>query len=536
MDMYDLRYEPWIPVLMKDGSTASFGLYELLMFAHTIKELATGSPLESMSLLRLFVGLVHHMVGDIQNEREWERMYSLGQFDENAIVAYLEKSDWKDRFYLFHPEHPFWQIPGLKNIDPKTGVERSVPLITLDIAEASGNNKTLFSHRLDSDKRSYTPQEAVRLLITSQFYSLGGLNKKTTNYLGLQASYYNASLVAGMPTVVNGETLFETIMLNMVPQKHRIIGMPKEFQSMGIPPWAQTLPANLKTLPNAANKQVPRITSFLEVFLPWSRYIRLIPDNCSDTDVCVSHMAIAQGVVQDITNEPWTSKVRDLKKQEIHAVNFNTEKALWRDTGALLGAVSNNQNRSYIPPLSLSLYSSFRKYCKVLPSWKSISVMALANDKAKPLMWRKETLNLPLHMIEQQTDGRLQFIKKNLEIAEELHDALKFAIRKFYSEAFREDSSKPKKDSIGHKYAENSDVLRHYWTCLETPFRQFIHELDENPACTAFILQVFKVSEVSLDRFLDQVVKNDIRYFPAQEKARRYLIGSNSKRKQALGL
>ena len=380
MDMYDLRYEPWIPVVYKDGSSISCGLYNLLKDAHEIKELELNSPLESISILRMLVGLVQHMFGDIKDEKDWKERFTLYHFDERLLKEYFEESPWKDRFYLFHPVHPFWQIPGLKNIEPKTGEERPVPLVTLDLAEASGNNKTLFSHRLDAHIKSYSSQESARLLVASQFFSLGGLNKKTTNYLGLQKSYYHASLVAGMPTIVDGDSLFETILFNTIPKKFRIVGNTRSIQNLGSPPWAQNPPADFTRLPHASREGNPLNPSFLEMFLPWSRYVRLIPNLSNGSAASIECIAIAQGVVQDVMDEPWTSKGKDLKKQEYHVVSLAPERAVWRDIGALIGAVSQKQNRAYISPQSIRIYNSYRKYYKDLSNWRSVSVMALAND------------------------------------------------------------------------------------------------------------------------------------------------------------
>ncbi len=49
----------------------------------------------------------------------WEELYRLGHFPEAPIRAYLEQ--WRDRFWLFHPERPFWQVPEAED---RHGVHR----------------------------------------------------------------------------------------------------------------------------------------------------------------------------------------------------------------------------------------------------------------------------------------------------------------------------------------------------------------------------------------------------------------------------
>lgn len=528
MATFDLRYEPWIPVLNLDDTSSDFGLYEILTRASEIKYISSNSPLEKVSLIRLLVGLMQHLVGDVADELEWRDIFTEGRFDENLIETYFTETDWSESFNLFDSVRPFWQIPGLKNIDTRTGEERPVSLISLDIPEATGNNKTLFSHRLDKDKKRYTPAEAARLLVTTQFFALGGLNKKTSNYLGYQQSYYNAAFVAGMPTCILGKDLFETICLNMIPAKQRTVGLPSTFQKIGKPPWAQPLPEDLKEL-KQAGKDV-RITGFLEFFLPWSRYIRLIPESDSVNEEFVERVHIAQGIATDPLDEPWTAKTVDTKKGVKKVVSLHPEKALWRDFGALLGAASTDQNRSFIKPENLNMYTSYRKVHRSLQSWQTVAVMALANDKAKPLMWRCEVMRFPLHRIEDPLGKAL--IIKNLETAEETSRTLKFAIKLFYQELLRENPNASEKKKSSSKYANSSYAIRDYWADLELSFKEY---LDRDLYDDSFIIRIFDSAERSLKAFFDQVVANDIRYYPAQIKANKVFEQALKKRKVALG-
>lgn len=41
--------------------------------------------------------------------QRWGELWQLGHFPEQPIRDYLDK--WQDRFWLFHPERPFWQVP-----------------------------------------------------------------------------------------------------------------------------------------------------------------------------------------------------------------------------------------------------------------------------------------------------------------------------------------------------------------------------------------------------------------------------------------
>ena len=49
----------------------------------------------------------------------WGALWELKHFPEQPIRDYLEQ--WKDRFWLFHPERPFWQVPEAKIGSPFKG-------------------------------------------------------------------------------------------------------------------------------------------------------------------------------------------------------------------------------------------------------------------------------------------------------------------------------------------------------------------------------------------------------------------------------
>ena len=52
----------------------------------------------------------------------WSALWQLGHFPAEPVRDYLEQ--WKDRFWLFHPTHPFWQVP-----QAKIGTEYGLSLI-----------------------------------------------------------------------------------------------------------------------------------------------------------------------------------------------------------------------------------------------------------------------------------------------------------------------------------------------------------------------------------------------------------------------
>ena len=57
-------------------------------------------------------------------------LWELKRFPEQPIRDYLEQ--WKDRFWLFHPEWPFWQVP-----EAAIGTEYGAAKLNGEMSESS---------------------------------------------------------------------------------------------------------------------------------------------------------------------------------------------------------------------------------------------------------------------------------------------------------------------------------------------------------------------------------------------------------------
>ena len=66
----------------------------------------------------------------------WSALWQLGHFPAEPVRDYLEQ--WKDRFWLFHPTHPFWQVP-----QAKIGTEYGAAKLNGEMSESS-NKLRLF--------------------------------------------------------------------------------------------------------------------------------------------------------------------------------------------------------------------------------------------------------------------------------------------------------------------------------------------------------------------------------------------------------
>ena len=120
---FNLLHEPWILVMAPNGMTEEVSLLELFRRASEWRGLAGELPTQDVAVLRLLLAILHAVFGrcDINGnysplstpeaaQKRWQSIWALGEFPIKAIEDYLLHLDAKERFWLFHPQYPFYQV------------------------------------------------------------------------------------------------------------------------------------------------------------------------------------------------------------------------------------------------------------------------------------------------------------------------------------------------------------------------------------------------------------------------------------------
>ncbi len=256
MPTFNLVSEPWIPCVTAQGRQ-EFSLREVLAQAHTIKELTDDSPLVTVALHRLLLAILHRNFGPASFD-EWKELWKAGKWEEAKLNQYFEQ--WQHRFDLFDKEYPFYQDPfdeSLKTIKPLSQLSEEM---------ATGNNGTLFDHSFESSGKTYLPATAARLLTARQSFGFAGTG-----------GYFNSTMISGYSVLAIGNTLFETLLLNLLPYNNErpIPQMIENGVSRDLPCWEQTRDAQLS--------QKERNTFGYLDYLTWqSRNIHLLAKENED--------------------------------------------------------------------------------------------------------------------------------------------------------------------------------------------------------------------------------------------------------------
>ena len=214
---FNLLQERWVRVRTQDCTVQEVSLTDALLHAHAYVDLAGEMPTQDVAMLRLQLAVLHTVFSRVDGNgvpapfeeprdalQRWGELWQLGHFPEQPIRDYLDK--WQDRFWLFHPERPFWQVPEVRN-----GIEFGGKKLNGERSE-SGHTVRLFQNVSGGECEKLTYAQAARWLVYLNGYDERGGRPKAGNkprhgvgWLG-QIGFI----------IVKGKNLFETLMRNMV--------------------------------------------------------------------------------------------------------------------------------------------------------------------------------------------------------------------------------------------------------------------------------------------------------------------------------
>lgn len=213
---FNLLTEPWIRVRLRDNTVREVSLTEALVSAQDYVDLAGEMPTQNAAVLRLLLAVLFTVFSRVDAKgkpqplaqsddalERWSELWQLGRFPAEPVRDYLEQ--WKDRFWLFHPTHPFWQVP-----QAKIGTEYGAAKLNGEMSESS-NKLRLFPLYAGQSKEQLSYPQAARWLIYQNGYDERGGRPKAGNKPRHGVGWLGQiGFVA-----VKGKNLYETLLRNM---------------------------------------------------------------------------------------------------------------------------------------------------------------------------------------------------------------------------------------------------------------------------------------------------------------------------------
>ncbi len=465
---YNLIDEPWIPCLFDDGTLRELGLRAVLKEAPRIREIAHDSPLFVASIHPILAAILHRVLeqqNDEDPEAEWDVWWAQKHFDEAAIDAYFEQ--WHDRFDLFDVQFPFYQVAGL---------EMSEASSLFRLAMEENNAPAMFANRANPDWEAPSPALAAQLLVTIQNFALGFGRSSKAKIGGEEIEPpYSADgpLLRGLTVWPSGETLFQTLCLNVVPH---------ELNPDDAPCWELDAPHKLRDLAlKSGGRQSTAPRGICDLLTLQSRLIRLLPDeNEGETVVAGAYFTQGRSLEKDEAKRPafhplnlyFTSKTAG-----IVVLSLSEGKAIWRNAHTLFDENARSQHAQN----PLAFVAKMTNAGAFQPNLNVVGMATEPGKAGKFLLWRYDRLPFSSAFL---SDKNVVEILQTANddaglIADEMRARFASVVRVFIA-GDKDGGHKPDPDDV-KALVNKFDPRRDYWPRLESRFYELLHALAQNP-------------------------------------------------------
>ena len=437
---FSLLTEPWIPLIANDGVLVLGSLQDALLHPAKWRGIGTTNPIEILALYRLLLAICHRGIGPGNLE---DRAALLDNWPSQQLEAYLEH--WAERFDLFHPEHPFLQVPNLVEADLKP-----IPWTRLAPDRSSGAKRLLWDRSQDAYPEAITPAQAAVALVAHLQFAPGGL-VRALRRSGGQGMACGPILI--MPT---GGKLQETLTLSLVPQS-------TDEHQQDLASW-EKLPPTIEVL-----KSDPETTTVptgpADRYTWLSRAVWLQP---GDT---ITHLFYGTGLrpAESPASDPMVAMVSG--KKGMFPLKLSESRAMWRDFHALIG------DRGSQPPETVNTAVEIRAD---RGNDDPIPLLAggLLPDQAKIVLWRLEERRISPKLLTAQGDA-VGLTNEALKLAESAGGQLQKALFALCSAWLQNGGERSPATADVKDLLNSTQVMPHYWAELETEFWKLVDDLGQ---------------------------------------------------------
>lgn len=344
---FDLVDEPWIAVLGRDGDAAEVSLLDLFAQAPGLRRISGDTPTQDFALLRLALAILTRAlddngpdeVGDIA-----ETVENLAQVWDSAVVptiaSYLDR--YRDRFDLFHPIWPFYQVAGMHTAK---GEVSEPGKIIVDIPAG----RPYLAMRSARASALLSPAEAARWLVHVHAYDPSGIKTGVVGHPRAKGGKVYPEGVAWTGQLGSlhliGESLLHTLLLNLWAV------LPTwADRALDLPAWERA-PSDL----NPSSDLASRPAGPVDLYTWQPRRVLLNGDRGGVTGVLVTYgdvftIQTRQSTVRDEPMSLWRYSEPQSRKFHADIQMPSTHRpgvSLWRGIAAVLpGGQRQRDNKS----------------------------------------------------------------------------------------------------------------------------------------------------------------------------------------------
>lgn len=328
---FQLLEEPWIRVHSK-GALEEVSLLEVFARADQLNGLAGELATQDVAMLRLLLAVMYGAARErlpanstYQDAIDfWYFLWEKGRFDEDFVIPYLQAH--RERFWLFHPTHPFFQVADLTT---NKQLDKNISQLIADVPSRS--ERRFFSNLSGTALSSLPYAEAARWLIHLQAWDYAG---KKASVIGGSADGGGTGWCGKLGVVfAEGNNLFETLLYNFVLiSNHQPIKITSPF-------WE-------KPAKTAAKEQIEP-QSYVDLLVCQSRRVRLLCEEDRVTGVISSYGDVFDKENRQLLEQMSGWHLSAQKGQGYLPTTHQANRSIWRDLGPLF----LQNDKSTRPPL-----------------------------------------------------------------------------------------------------------------------------------------------------------------------------------------
>lgn len=442
MSAFNLVDERWIPVTFLDGAHDELGVRDVLLRSMDIVLIEDPSPLVVAALHRFLLAVLYRALEGPTDVEQAKTLFSEGLPAVN-IEAYLNK--WKDRFWLFDEQYPFYQVPDYEPKEAK-GQKQWRPWTVLAAEHNGDNSKVLFDHVDNVEPGVIATSKAARWLIACQTFALGGGNSD----FQYTKNAPSATAVMALP---RGRNLHDTLLLSLVPENREVL-------AGDLPVWERE-PMTGASLRDGPDRVA---TGWADLYTWRSRAIKLRLEGEGRT---IQGLTFASGV-------GWLAG-QVIDPMLGYRIEENTgklplqfrDRGLWRDFASLL------PDDSHLAPRTIEHAATLtRSHRGRTP--RSVLVLGQANDKAKVEYWRMEVFAFPEALAgDRYIRGEIRRLLEDAEGADrQLWSACSTFARNILGRGGRDPAGRDKRE-----FVRQMSASPWYWSTLEARFHDMLGEI-----------------------------------------------------------
>lgn len=353
---FNLLEEPWIKVLTNDMKEREVSLLELFSHAHEYRQLAGETATQDAAIFRFLLAILatvfyrYEIDGtdsllSEENDSDpndvierWREYREQGHFSEKVFRNYLESCG--ERFWLFHPETPFYQVADLEY-----GTDYNTACMMGNIKESNNSaTKHHFSLAEGEKIQRLCYSKATRWLI---YFNAYAVNVKTDKKAPGTANAVGIGRLGSLGFVmVQRDSLFETLLINLCPLKD------------GEKLWGSPQPSWEKKVCRSQAREIGIPDNIPEAYSLLSRRICL-----REQDGTVAGLKVMGGDFYPLDNDVseqmtmWKCIVdsKTKKKNELPKIH-DPEVHIWREFTTLICDDASKETKPRIPGLIKWIY------------------------------------------------------------------------------------------------------------------------------------------------------------------------------------